>query len=194
MENKEIIDKYIEFNIEQIMPILLELKLAKNITEELIIILKNYKDFLQKINDKNENLIKNCDFVCNQIKLLIYKQNPIKKINSKKDTIFDRINRGLLYRYKIKNNIIAENPEYLMIDKFVFADNCINIGNNNIEIFNFNGENNNDFLKKKNLNIINTQIIIAELDIILMQIINYINIINDDVIHFKLFDQKYLLM
>lgn len=194
-------ESYMQFNMEQILPVLIELKLAKNVTEEFISVLKNYREslyeILQKINNNNNNinnLIKISEFVLSQIKSIINKQNPLKKIGSKKDTIYERLCRGLLYRYKIKNNVLAENPEYFTIEKLLFSPitNIIIIGNNEFQIFYSENGGDNSIPKDINLNIINIQIIIAELDIILMQINNYINIINDDVIHFGLFDEKYL--
>jgi hypothetical protein len=188
-----------QFNMEQILPVLIELKLAKNVTEEFISILKNYREslyeILQNINNNNiNNLVKISEFVLGQIKSIITKQNPLKKIGSKKDTIYERLCRGLLYRYKIKNNVLAENPEYFTIEKLIFSPitNIIMIGNNEFQIFYSENGGDNSVPKDINHNIINIQIIIAELDVILMQISNYINIINDDVIHFGLFDEKYL--
>jgi hypothetical protein len=203
-EIKEIKENYMQFNMEQILPVLIELKLAKNVTEEFISILKNYRESLYEITQQisnTNNLIKISEFVLNQIKSIINKQNPLKKIGSKKDTIYERLCRGLLYRYKIKNNVLAENPEYFTIEKLIISPltNIIIIGNSEFQIFNFESRSNkkednqnNSISKDINLNIINIQIIIAELDIILMQINNFINIINDDVIHFGLFDEKYL--
>lgn len=207
MENIEFIkEDYHQFNMEQILPILIDLKLAKEITEEFIFILKNYKDFLydmiHKVDNNESTTIelqkntfdKNFDIVISQIKSIIYKQNPLKKIGSKKESIYEKLHRGYIYRYKIKNHLLAENPQNITVEKLIISfcptksENFnINIGNSDFKIFE-----NNSSIKNININIINIQIITSWLDIILMQINTHINIINDDVIHFQLFDEKYL--
>jgi hypothetical protein len=200
-----------DFNMEQIIPVLVELKLAKEVTESIISILKNYRDYLYDFIKKGvninfidmEKIDKNSDFVIKQIQNEIYKQNPLKKIGSKKENIYEKLHRGLFYRYKLRDDYMAENCELLNIENINFLFECekksIKIGKNNYEIICFlkyglgNFCENIDFIIKNiNINIINIQLIIMELNIILSSISTYIININNEVMNFELFDKKYL--
>jgi hypothetical protein len=189
---------YVKFNMEQILPILIELNLAKDATSETIVILQNYMEDLNNILKSEvlyENIMdkikKNHEFISCQIKNAIYRQNPLKKIGGKKESVYEKMNRGFIYRYKINNNVIAENPELLNIDSILFSDDYheIIINKEKIKIY---YEYKNTTHENLSNNIIDIKIIIELMKIILLKINNYIRMIREDVIHFNLFDEKYL--
>jgi hypothetical protein len=214
---------YKDFNINQIMPVLMELKQAKIVVEEIIQLLKNYNDFLSKIIDIvtlskditdeiKSDIDKNVLFVMNSIDSTIKKQNPIKKTGSKKETIFERFHRGITYKYKIKNNIISENPEHMKLGDFLVFPNHRNIQINNddyqfldsteyfmddgISCYEFPMKTNNtdisfnktNAIKKIKLDIDKIFTIIMIVDIYLIKINTYISTIIDDIKIFDLFD------
>jgi hypothetical protein len=178
-----------KFNMQQIMPVYIELKTAKNIIEEVISILENYSNILfKKINNNSDvdsddnNNIKNYKIdLISKIKICLQKQNDLKKLSKTK--IFERLTNGIGYKYKIDNFHLVENPEKITIENIdLTLENNIIINKMIFQIFE----------KNINLNFKNVQNLIAELNIVLMQLDIFLDNIKIDVSHFNLFDNKYL--
>jgi uncharacterized protein (DUF1697 family) len=139
MENKE-------FNMNQIRPVLFELIQGEKSIIDMISCFKNYKQFLKDIKSEiNQTTIikdvlrvkidKNLNHVMSNINTIINKENLIIKSGSKKETIFERLNRGLMYKYKIDNSTIAENPKFLTTEIFTIIPHRKYIRINNDDYF-----------------------------------------------------------
>jgi hypothetical protein len=171
------------FNLEQIKPVFFEIKLAINITEELINIFDDYLKEIIHFASKN-NFDGYISSMILRIKNVLRKKNQIKRLDSC-GTTYDKLSQGISYKYKINDFLLAENPEYIFINKFKFtSQNNIIFNNNEYVIFD---KNINLYL-----NIDNIQKIIIELNVILMQLNYHLEIIKKDILHFNLFDTKYL--
>jgi hypothetical protein len=176
-------ENYKKFNLEQIKPLFYEIKLAIDITNELISI---FDDYLKKVMNlaygtKFDEYISS---VISKIKNILKKKNPVKRLDSC-GTTYDKLSQGISYKYKINDVLLAENPEDIVINKFEFTfQNSIIL--NKIEYFIF------DKNININLNIDNTKKIIGELNVIILQLNYYFEIINNDILHFDLLETKNL--
>jgi hypothetical protein len=171
-------ENHIKFNMEQIMPIFAELKLANDITHDLI---TTFEDYLDLIKDKN-NTKEYEEKILLQIKNSIEKKNFLKSLGSNYTT-YEKLQNGLSYKYKINDKLLAENPFLITTNKFyISSQNSIIVNKSEFFIFTDN----------INSNIKNIQYIISELNLILIQICFYLTTIKNDVKHFNLFDIKYL--
>lgn len=219
-------NKYFEFNSDQVIPIVNDLNLAKKIIQKILCSLDEYVDSLHQI----QNQIKNCSFLSDEIKVKIDKNVTCLLINfdinlnqmiefknfgGKKEKIFDRLKRGISYKYKLCNGSIVENPELLKFD--VLRIDCIHrtleIGN---KIFQFSDSSDyipdggsdscplelrtfvpleiviDDCTNKFQLEIQKTLIIKSYLDVLLVSLEYAYNIIITDIEHFNLLDKNNL--
>lgn len=140
-------NKYSDFNVEQLSPILADLKLSVKIIHQILCSLDDYTDSLYEL----QNEIKNCGLITNEIKVQIDKNVSsllhelainlnqmihFKNMGSRKEKLFERLKRGLNYKYKLSNGSIVENPELLKFDvlRLDMIHRTIEIGN---KIFQF---------------------------------------------------------
>jgi hypothetical protein len=122
-KNKE----YELFNIDQIVPILNDLNLAKIVTEKINTTITEYIDSLYEII----NVIKESCIITNEIKVRIDRNVSIiinnldtnlnqmvlfKHLGIKKEKLFERLKRGINYKYKLPNGTVVEYEELLKFD------------------------------------------------------------------------------
>lgn len=190
-------DNHQKFNMDQIIPLFIKLKTGQEIIGGIISYMGDLEDFLNNMNDQFDEKTKDdinniLFFIFNQIKIIIHKQHHTQKINSQKLTIFEQIHEGITYKYKLNNSIFCENPCQMRVGNIIILEenSIIQINHSTFSFFYSDDEN----INKKNINliIINIQSFILQLDIILLRLKTYINIIENDVKYFSLFDEKYL--
>lgn len=115
------------FNVDQIMPILTDLDTAKNIIKNMIDSLTDYQDTINELigefreaelitDEMKAKVDKNVLAIINDLSLNINASVPFKHVFTKKEKLFERLHRGLSYRYKLKNGSIVENPELLIFE------------------------------------------------------------------------------
>lgn len=176
---------YKNFNIGQIIPVFNELNIGEKIIEEIIKVMNDLKyiyiDILNRSVKFTSKDINREKFIY-KLKNCLSKKNKFKSLGTK-ETTFEKLNKGISYKYKINDKLLAENPNKIKIKNIeISIKNSIIINNNDFFIFEEN----------INFNINNINQIIFELNKISMQIDFYKKNIKSDVIHFNLFDQKYL--
>lgn len=121
------INKYSNFNIDQLVPILSDLFLAKMSVSNMILSVGEYMtnlyDLINELKTSNKitdefkfKIDKNVEMVLNSLSTDINQKVGFKNLGTKKEKLFERLQRGISYKYKLSNGFIAENPKLIEID------------------------------------------------------------------------------
>lgn len=143
MDGTTINNRYSEFNIDQLIPILTDMTIAKNIINNMMNSLSDYRDSIYEIiKDLTESgnisdeikikIDKNVQSIMNELNSTINQAVTFKSVGSNREKLFERLKRGITYKYKLDNGIIVENPELLKFDVIRIDPRFrkIEIGNN----------------------------------------------------------------
>lgn len=223
---------YSDFNIDQLVPILSDLTLAKTIINDMTCSLSEYKDSIYEIiaelkeascvsDEIKAKVDKNVMSVLNDLNVNSNKTITLKNFGSKKVHLFERLARGISYKYKMCNGIVSENPELFKFDlicvdimhrrikvgdkSFQFSDSTdlfpdCSYDNpyNPYDNYDCNDENHcpekvvKCFIKKLEVEIEKVLLLLSYLDVVSFSIKYTIDVINTDVLHFNLFDKTCL--
>lgn len=115
---------YEEFNVDQLVPILNDIKLAKTIIANISSTISEYIESICEISSelKESGLVsdeikakidKNVAATLNELNSIINQQVSFRNVGSKKEKLFERLQRGMTYKYKINNGTIVDNPKPL---------------------------------------------------------------------------------
>jgi len=211
-----------DFNMNQIIPVFHELKQCDETIGIIMKYLSDYKDFLIDIinnimysnvtNELKEHVDKNLIYVLNAITYAINQNKPLKKMGSIKTTIFERLSRGLIYRYKLNHDTFATNPIPFTIDNFkliqhdisstsstsstslcIVIDDIIHAQFSNSNEYYMDDIDKNELIQRINNDIMKIDEINKNLYINKIKINSYIDVIKNDVIIFELFDPNNLI-
>jgi len=204
-----------EFNKAQIVPVLCDLKESELGLKNMIVHISTHLDTLRTISHTDTTTIPSelCHTLDTSVSTTINQLNDIiiTKIHSPTirstycidkiksgtygETIFERLARGLTYRYKINPTTIAENPTPLRIDHIrLFIDhNTICIQNQTISEFKF--FTSADLILNADIptsatikmNIVSLSLLLSQLSAIMAKITIYIKSLEDDITIFNLF-------
>jgi hypothetical protein len=132
---------YESFNIDQLIPILTDLHTGKAMVAEIINVLSAYRDNLYEITSelKDANYVtdelktkidKNVTLVMNEVQSVLQKCVSLKNTGKHRGTLLERLKRGITYKYKLCNGVVAENPETFVFDAITVdaANRLITIG------------------------------------------------------------------
>jgi hypothetical protein len=133
-------NKYENFNIDQLVPITIEITNGQMMLSEFIETFVKYTDNIYEIINelKTETCVspelknkinKNVKMTINNLLAIKDKCITLKNIGKYKGNLLDRFKKGFTYKYKLNNGIISENPE-----PFIFEDIDISPENNIIII------------------------------------------------------------
>ena len=222
-----IINRYANFNADQIIPIFSDVNLAKTIITEMIKSLDEYIESLYNISTEIEqsriiseetkiNLDKNVMLTINDLNMIINKNVPFRNLGIKKEKLFERLKRGINYKFKLCNGSIVDNSELIKVDNVCVntLHRMIEIGSENFQLCDsadyastcpdlsmflpITDENVemeeivNKVLCKIKKEVIKASTIQAHLDIVLSCITYFLDSIIVDINHFELFDPKLL--
>lgn len=218
--------KYENFNIDQLVPILTDINLAKTIIVNMVQSLNEYIESLYEIlNELKESGVisdeikakmdKNVTAILNDLSSIINQNVSFRNLGTKKEKLFERLKRGISYKYKLANGAVTENPELLKLDviKIDSIHRTLEVGS---EIFQFSDSSDYiplssdmsnflptlsniqitqeetiaNILEKIQIEISKTLIIQAYLDIVGSCVEYILKTIITDVYHFNLFDPK----
>lgn len=126
MENK-LCNQYSNFNVDQLIPVINDLKLAQIIVKKIMDSLSEYYESLYEIqneikesgsltNEIKAKIDKNVICLLNELSSNLNQMVAFKNVGTRKEKLFERLKRGITYKYKISNGSIVENPELLTFD------------------------------------------------------------------------------
>jgi len=129
------------FNIDQLIPILTDLHTGKAMVAEIINVLSSYRDNVYEISAelKDANYVtdelktkidKNVTLAMNEVQSVLQKCVSLKNTGKYRGTLLERLKRGITYKYKLCNGVVAENPENFVFDAITVdaANRLITIG------------------------------------------------------------------
>lgn len=218
-QNKE----YELFNIDQLVPVLNDLNLAKTATEKINTTVTEYIDSLYEIisvikesgvmtDEIKVRIDRNVSIIINNLETDLNQMVLFKHLGIKKEKLFERLKRGLNYKYKLPNGSVVENPELLKFDtvKLDCVHRSIEIGD---QIFQFSdssdyipdsGNNDSDFtvgcdditpeervvivLNRLQREINKSKTVQAHVDVLTSCVKFGMDTIETDIEHFDLFD------
>ena len=218
---------YSNFNVDQLVPVLSDITLAKNIIGKMTQSLNDYMESLYEIiNELKESGIisdemkaktdKNVVAILNDLSANLNQMVSFRNLGTKKEKLFERLKRGINYKYKLDNGAVVENPELLKFDVikidpihrtfeigdqiFQFSDSTDYVPNASecmSDFLNYNDDQCEEqkvalFLSKLQLEISKSLTIQAYLDILASCISYSMETIQTDIIHFNLFDKTIL--
>lgn len=219
---------YESFNIDQLIPILTDLHTGKAMVAEIINVLSSYRDNLYEIISelKDANYVtdelktkidKNVTLVMNEVQSVLQKCVSLKNTGKHRGTLLERLKRGITYKYKLCNGVVAENPETFVFDAITVdaANRLITIGPDAYqlsdaddqepgfesgsvfelasEIGTGSGSLSSDavlakFIAGLGIEISKVLVLQSQLDVISSELTYFIDIIETDIKHFDLFD------
>ena len=224
----DIVTPYSNFNNDQVVPVLSDINLAKTIVSN---ITSSLTDYIESIYDMHNSLQesgaitdelkntmdKNVAAILAEIYTAVNQSISFRNVGTKKEKLFERLKRGITYKYKLANGAIVENPELVKFDaiKVDVVHRTIEIGSETFQfsdstdyvpsssdMSNFLQTNQNltvsseeevtAVLARLQAEVAKIHTIQAYLDMILYSVTYVINTITTDVYHFKLFDPKVL--
>ena len=120
-------NKYEEFNEEQIKPVLSDLHIGHSAIKGMLNTLDEYISLLEEIiaiivragkitHPTIIKMDKNVAYILNELFISISKSVTLNNFGIGRQKIFDRLKSGVTYRYKLQNGCLAENPEVYDFD------------------------------------------------------------------------------
>ncbi len=217
---------YAEFNIDQLIPVISELKTGNTVVINMMNALNDYKDNIYEIitNLKEATIItdelkakidKNVLTILDELNVYTNHFILCRNMGTKREKLFNRLSRGVNYKFKLENGIIVNNSELLQFDNieinllhrtitigtitFQFSDSS-DISTNSSSCISEPSSDDSDedntvldcFIRKMQIELIKTLTIQSHLDTLNTCIEYAINIIKTDITHFKLFDASEL--
>lgn len=223
---------YESFNIDQLIPILTDLHTGKAMVAEIINVLSAYRDNLYEISSelKDSNYVtdelktkidKNVTLVMNEVQSVLQKCVSLKNTGKYRGTLLERLRRGITYKYKLCNGVVAENPEPFVFDAIsVDATNrVITIGPDAYQLSDADDQEPGfesgsifelaseigassgslsqeailaKFISGLEIEVSKVLVLQSQLDVIGAELCYFINVIETDVKHFSLFDEDCL--
>jgi hypothetical protein len=123
-------NKHEDFNKDQIKPVLSDLHIAHGSLTSLLYTLNEYVTLLEEIitivnrTGKITHAIiikidKNVYYILNELNISVNKSVTLNNYGIARQKIFDRLEGGITYKYKLNNGCLFDNPEIYPFDNII---------------------------------------------------------------------------